>query len=121
MTEQHDVEEFFNILCQRLENKLKGTNHEKLLRLCSHSLLNFHGTLFPHQCFFGYSEHFGGTLSNEIFSTNPQYPYYSEREEDFYTIPLEVKNKSNLEEVTLTNTIHSKFESLNFAAFWFVH
>jgi hypothetical protein len=39
MTEQHDVEEFFNILCQRLENKLKGTQHEKLLRLSSVSIL----------------------------------------------------------------------------------
>jgi ubiquitin C-terminal hydrolase len=75
MSEQHDVEEFFNILCQRLEAKFKGTPHEKL-----------------------FSEHFGGTLSNEIFSTNSQYPYYSEREEDFYTIPLEVKNRSNIEE-----------------------
>ena len=29
---QQDVDEFFNILCQRLESQLKGTPNEKLLR-----------------------------------------------------------------------------------------
>jgi ubiquitin C-terminal hydrolase len=73
--EQHDVDEFFNLLCQRLEAQLKHTADGKLLN---------------HQ--------FGGTLANEIKSTDQDWPYYSEREEEFFSIPLDIKNKPSLEE-----------------------
>ncbi len=73
--EQHDVDEFFNLLCQRLEAQLKHTADTKLLN---------------HQ--------FGGTLANEIKSTDKDWPYYSEREEEFFSIPLDIKNKPSLEE-----------------------
>lgn len=65
------MDEFFNLLCQRLEAQLKGTPHEKLL-----------------------SATFGGKISNEIRSLDPEYEYYSEAIEDFYTISLDIKGDS---------------------------
>lgn len=62
-------------MCQRLETQLKHTPYEKLL-----------------------SSIFGGKISNEIRSIDPEYPYISEAEEDFFTISLDIKGKSNIEE-----------------------
>jgi ubiquitin C-terminal hydrolase len=72
---QQDVDEFFHQLCQRLESITKGSQQEKLL----HTL-------------------FGGTLSNEIRSQTKDFPYYAEREEEFFTISLDIKNKRNIQE-----------------------
>jgi ubiquitin C-terminal hydrolase len=40
----------------------------------------------------------GGKLSHEIISLEPDYPYFTEREEPFLTISLDIKNKKNLAE-----------------------
>lgn len=61
------------MLFDRLEKQLKGTTHEHLLK-----------------------EVYGGTIANEIISR--QCTHSSEREEVFYSLPLEVKGKRNLYE-----------------------
>lgn len=40
----------------------------------------------------------GGVLCNEIRSLEDEHPYVGERDEDFYTISLDIKNKKSLEE-----------------------
>eukprot|EP01119_Soliformovum_irregulare_P016659 TRINITY_DN4860_c0_g1_i1.p1 TRINITY_DN4860_c0_g1~~TRINITY_DN4860_c0_g1_i1.p1 ORF type:complete len:2591 (-),score=801.00 TRINITY_DN4860_c0_g1_i1:32-7804(-) len=72
---QQDVDEFMNLLCQRIEDQLKGSPHGKLL-----------------------SSIFTGKTSNEVRSIDRDYPYVSEREEDFYAISLDIKGKHNIGE-----------------------
>lgn len=72
---QQDVDEFFSLLCDRLETSMKGTAQERLLR----NLM-------------------GGTVVNIIESTETEYPYTSEREEQFLRLSLEIKNKKTLSE-----------------------
>jgi ubiquitin C-terminal hydrolase len=67
--EQMDVDEFTNILFDRLENQLKG----------GHNFIN---------------EHFGGVMANEIICRGC--PHSSEKEEPFLSISLEVKNKRDI-------------------------
>lgn len=71
--QQQDVDEFFNILCDKIEEILKNTQFSKLLRDC-----------------------FGGTLVHEIESCEPEFPYKGKREEQFYRISLDIKNKKTL-------------------------
>jgi hypothetical protein len=40
----------------------------------------------------------GGKISHEIISLEEDFPYYSEREEAYLTISLEIKNKKNIYE-----------------------
>jgi ubiquitin carboxyl-terminal hydrolase 34 len=40
----------------------------------------------------------GGMIGNETRSTEDDYPYVGEREEPFYAISLDIKNKKNLAE-----------------------
>lgn len=70
---QQDTHEFYNLLCDNMEDLLKGTPHEKLL-----------------------NETIGGVISNEIKSLEKEYPYVSEREEPFFAITLDIKNKKNI-------------------------
>mmetsp|Transcript_12467 Transcript_12467/g.20271 ORF Transcript_12467/g.20271 Transcript_12467/m.20271 type:complete len:3278 (-) Transcript_12467:248-10081(-) len=70
---QMDVDEFFNMLFDRLESLLKKTHQKDLLRNV-----------------------FGGTVTNQIICRGC--PHYSERDEAFYVISLEVKNKKTIEE-----------------------
>jgi ubiquitin C-terminal hydrolase len=69
---QQDVSEFFNIVCGTLENLLKGTSDEKLLQ-----------------------RNFGCVQVSQIKSMEPEFPFFSEREEDLYAIPLDVRLKNN--------------------------
>lgn len=70
---QQDVNEFFNTLCEKLENCMKGTPQS---------------TILP--------DLIGGVLSHEIISLEKDYPYYTEREEAYLTIPLDIKNKRDI-------------------------
>eukprot|EP01124_Arcella_intermedia_P026994 TRINITY_DN5198_c0_g1_i1.p1 TRINITY_DN5198_c0_g1~~TRINITY_DN5198_c0_g1_i1.p1 ORF type:complete len:2650 (-),score=519.31 TRINITY_DN5198_c0_g1_i1:70-6840(-) len=70
---QQDVDEFLNSLSSSLENQLKGSCYSHI----------FH-------------KHFGVVLANEIRSVEPEYPYFSETQEEFLRIPLEVKNSGNI-------------------------
>lgn len=70
---QQDVNEFFNLICDKLENDLKMTSNSTLLQ-----------------------ELIGGKLTHEIISLEPEYPYFAEREEPYLTISLDIKNKKNL-------------------------
>lgn len=72
---QQDVDEFFNLLCDRLEEILKNTQNAKLFR----------NTI-------------GGSLVHEIVSCEENLPYRGEREEQFLRISLDIKNKKNLAE-----------------------
>jgi len=72
---QQDVDEFFNLLCDKLEDLLRPTKYSKLLR-----------------------SHLGGTLVHEILSCESELPYRGEREEQFMRLSLEIKNKKNLQE-----------------------
>lgn len=69
---QQDVSEFFNIVCGTLENSLKGTSDERILQ-----------------------KNFGCVQVSQIKSLEADYPFASEREEDIYAIPLDVRLKNN--------------------------
>lgn len=68
-----DADEFFNTFMDRVENQIKGTKQE-------HSIKN----------------HFGGVVSNELICKGC--PHYSEREEPFLTVSLQVKNKKSIDQ-----------------------
>ncbi len=68
-----DADEFFNMFMDKLETQIKGTKHE-------HSI----------------KQHFGGVVSNELICKGC--PHYSEREESFLTVNLQVKNKKNIDQ-----------------------
>ncbi|KAF9428041.1 hypothetical protein BGZ94_003521 [Podila epigama] len=70
---QMDVDEFFSILFDRLENSVKGTPQEELFK-----------------------EQYGGKLVQQIKSKDCE--HISEREDSFFSIQCEVKNKKTLEE-----------------------
>ncbi|KAK5577390.1 hypothetical protein RB653_002331 [Dictyostelium firmibasis] len=70
---QMDADEFFNMLFDKLENTLKSTPQEKLLK-----------------------DFFGGSSVNQFISQECN--HVSEREEPFYTISVEVKNKKEIQE-----------------------
>ena len=72
---QQDVDEFFIILCDRIEELLKPTPMRKLLNTC-----------------------FGGVFVHEIESCEPEFPYNGESEEQFYRISLDIKHKKTLAE-----------------------
>jgi ubiquitin C-terminal hydrolase len=69
---QQDVSEFFNIVCGTLETLLKGTADEKLLQ-----------------------RNLGCVQVSQIKSMEADYPFFSEREEELYAIPLDVRLKNN--------------------------
>jgi len=70
---QMDVDEFFNILFDRLENSVKSTPQEYLFK-----------------------QQYGGKLVQQIKSKDCE--HISEREDSFFSIQCEVKNKKTLEE-----------------------
>lgn len=70
--EQMDVDEFFNMFMDRIEGLIKGSNNENFIK-----------------------QYFGGVLSNEIICKGC--PCYSEREEPFMAVNLQVKQKKNIE------------------------
>lgn len=57
----------------RLESSVKGSSHENFIK-----------------------KHFGGVLSNEFICRDC--PHYSEREEQFLAVSLQVKNKKSIAE-----------------------
>ena len=72
---QQDVNEFFNLLSDKLENHLKETQYKTLLQ-----------------------DIIGGSLSHEIISLEEEFAYNGEREEPFYSISIEIKHKKNIYE-----------------------
>jgi ubiquitin C-terminal hydrolase len=74
VTEQMDVDEFYNLIIDRLEPYLKNTKYENLFKYV-----------------------FSGIISNEIIGKNGC-PHFSETKEFFQSIILQVKNKKNIEE-----------------------
>jgi ubiquitin C-terminal hydrolase len=70
---QRDVDEFFNMFMDRIEGLIKGTQAEKVM-----------------------NNLFQGVFANEFIGKDC--PHYSEREEPFLAIPLQVKNKSSIQE-----------------------
>lgn len=73
VAEQMDVDEFYNLLIDRLEPYLKCTKYENLFKYT-----------------------FSGTISNEVICKGC--PHYSETKEVFQSIIIQVKNKKNIEE-----------------------
>jgi len=73
-SQQMDAWEFFNTLFDKLEQQLKATKHEKLLRNL-----------------------FGGKLVNQLIGTSGC-QHRKERDEPFYTISVDIKNKEDLSE-----------------------
>ncbi|KAL6065920.1 USP domain-containing protein [Balamuthia mandrillaris] len=69
--QQMDANEFFNNLFEKLEGHLKGTPQENLLK-----------------------DVFGGELCNQLIPKGC--PHRSEREEPFYTVGIEIKNKKDI-------------------------
>lgn len=77
-----DVDEFFNMLMDRIENQVKGSNNRNFIK-----------------------KHFGGVISNEIICKGC--PHYSEREEPFLAVSLQVKNKKDIQQ-SLTSLIQGE-------------
>ncbi len=73
--EQHDADEFFNIITDKLEKELKIAGREKVLR-----------------------DMLGVTLLHEIESLEDRMDYVSTKEESCLTLTLEIKNKAKLED-----------------------
>ena len=72
---QMDVNEFFNVLFEKLEQSLKGSPHANLL------------------------DHvFGGTLSNQLLGRESSCSHQRSRDENFYILSLDVKGKKNVGE-----------------------
>lgn len=71
--EQMDVDEFWSRLMDKLETELKPLKRDLIIR-----------------------RNFGGLLSNELICKGC--PHQSSREELFLALPLQVKNKRNIEE-----------------------
>jgi len=71
--QQMDANEFFNMLFDKLDQQLRPTPQARLLRTI-----------------------FGGYLSNQLISE--ECGHSSERPEPFYSITIEIKNKSRIEE-----------------------
>jgi ubiquitin C-terminal hydrolase len=44
------------------------------------------------------TQNLGGQISSFIISEESEYPYFAEKEENFLTIQVEIKNKKNLQE-----------------------
>jgi len=72
---QQDADEFLSILCDKLEKEAKIFGKENFLE-----------------------NSFKGKITNEIVSLEEEYPYYSQSEEPFYSITLDIKNHKSLEE-----------------------
>ena len=72
---QQDADEFLSILCDKLEKEAKIFGKENFLE-----------------------NSFKGKITNEIVSLEEKYPYYSQSEEPFYSITLDIKNHKSLEE-----------------------
>ena len=72
---QQDAAEFLSILCDKLENEAKILEKENFLE-----------------------NSFKGKITNEIVSLEDEYPYYSQTDEPFYSITVDIKNHKNLEE-----------------------
>ena len=70
-----DSDEFLSILCDNLEKEAKTFGLENFLE-----------------------NSFKGKISNEILSQEVEYPYYSQSEEPFYRITLDIKEHKTLEE-----------------------
>eukprot|EP01117_Protostelium_nocturnum_P007975 TRINITY_DN2842_c0_g2_i10.p1 TRINITY_DN2842_c0_g2~~TRINITY_DN2842_c0_g2_i10.p1 ORF type:complete len:2789 (-),score=856.42 TRINITY_DN2842_c0_g2_i10:989-9238(-) len=68
---QMDADEFFNTLFDQIENALKGTNKQNLL-----------------------ADFFGGMMCNQVISK--ECGHVSERDENFFTLSLEVKGKKSV-------------------------
>ena len=83
ISQQMDVDEFLNVLFEKVEQGLRNTPQKDLLRNC-----------------------FGGKIVHQIICKEPvnvgdrvftvEDPYKSEREESFYTLQLEVKHKRSI-------------------------
>lgn len=63
------------MLCENIEESLKGTPAQNLLK-----------------------DTVGGIIGNETKSLESEFPYIGEREENFFAISLDIKNKKNLAE-----------------------
>ena len=72
---QQDSDEFLSILCDNLEKEGKSYNKENFLE-----------------------NSFKGKIANEIISLEKEYPYYSQSEEPFFRITLDIKGHKSLEE-----------------------
>ena len=72
---QQDTDEFLAILCDKIEKEAKKFGKENFLE-----------------------NSFRGKITNEIVSLEKEYPYYSQTEEPFYSITLDIKGHKNLED-----------------------
>lgn len=71
--EQMDVEEFFNMLMDRIETAIKGSPQQDTIK-----------------------QHFAGKYANEMICKGCPHKY--DRTEDFLTIPVPVKNQKSLQQ-----------------------
>ena len=72
---QQDSDEFLAILCDHLENESKKYGNNNFLE-----------------------NSFKGKIANEIVSLEKEFPYYSQSDEDFYRVTLDIKGHKSLEE-----------------------
>ena len=75
MRVQQDTHEFYNLLCDNVEDILRNTPHANIFK-----------------------DNIGGVICNETKSLEAEYPYVSQKEEPFFAITLDIKNKKNIME-----------------------
>jgi ubiquitin carboxyl-terminal hydrolase 9/24 len=83
-----DVEEFFNMLMDRIETAIKGSPHQDTIK-----------------------QHFGGKYANEMICKGCPHKY--DRTEDFLTIPVPVKNQKSLQQGLLATVQGEMLEGEN--------
>ena len=72
---QQDSDEFLAIVSDEVEKEAKKKGNEDIL-----------------------SSSFKGTIVNEIFSLEKEYPYYSHSDESFIRLPLDIKGHTSIED-----------------------
>lgn len=96
---QQDVDEFFNTLCDKLDNHLKSEECKPIVQENAPEIVSQKAEAESNsQQISSLNDLIGGALSHEIISLEPEYPYYGEREEAYLTIALEIKNKKSIAE-----------------------
>lgn len=81
---QQDTHEFYNVLCDQVEQLIPKRDQAESAQPPDH------------YNFLKYT--IGGTICNETKSLEPEYPYLGLKDEAFYAISLDIKNKKTLEE-----------------------
>ena len=105
---QQDTHEFYNVLCDQIEQLIpkpkqiepdkKADDQNQIVEKVEQAADQKAEEKSSQQAHNFLKRTIGGTLCNETRSLEPGYPYVGERDEDFYAVTLDIKNKKTLQE-----------------------